>query len=96
MAEIWGFALADPDLEAVLREVHTGLLEEQTGEAVAAAVAVLTIAVKTHLPSAAIVHTSGVPVTVGDVAEELFRHTPDRLPAEARSMHHRVRLGPDR
>jgi hypothetical protein len=32
MAEIWQAALADPDLSTVLREVHSGLIEEQNLE----------------------------------------------------------------
>jgi hypothetical protein len=91
MAGIWQLALADPELEAVLREVHTGLIEEQAGEAAAAAATALTTAVETHLPSAEIVRPSVGPVTVGDVAEDLFRHTPDRLPAEAHLLNERLR-----
>ena len=56
-----------------------------------AAAAALTAAVETHLPSAEIVRPSVGPVTVGDVAEELFRHTPDRLPAEAHLLNERLR-----
>jgi hypothetical protein len=92
MADIWRLALADPELEAVLREVHTGLIEEQAGEATAAAAAALAAAVETHLPSAEIVRPSAGAVTVGDVAEELFRHTPDRLPAEAHLLNERLRV----
>lgn len=83
MADIWRVALTEPDLEAVLRQVHAGLIEEQADEAVASATMALTAAVETHLPSAEIVRPASGPVTVGDVAEELFRRTPDRLPADA-------------
>src|SRR4029078_469930 len=82
MAEIWQLALADHELEALLHEVHAGLLDEQAHEAAAAATAALTTAVEKHLPSAEIIRPSTGPVTVADVANELFRHTPDRLPAE--------------
>jgi hypothetical protein len=91
MADIWRLALADPELEAVLRQVHTGLIEEQAHETAAAAAATLTAAVETHLPSAEIVRPSADPVTVGDVAEEMFRHTPNRLPAEAHFLNERLR-----
>jgi hypothetical protein len=91
MAAFWRLALADPELETVLREVHTGLVEEQAHEAAAAAAATLTAAVETHLPSAEIVRPGAHLVTVGDVAEELFRHTPDRLPAEAHFLNERLR-----
>jgi hypothetical protein len=91
MADIWRLAVADPELEAVLHEVHAGLIEEQAGEAADAAAAALTAVIETHLPSAGIVRASGGPVTVGDVADDLFRHTPDRLPAEAHLLNERLR-----
>jgi hypothetical protein len=92
MEDIWRFARADPELEAVLRQVHAGLIEEQADVAVATVSATLTAAVETHLPSAEIVRSTTGPVTVGDVAEELFRHTPDRLPAEAHLLNERLRV----
>jgi hypothetical protein len=91
MADIWRLALADPELGTILHEVHSGLIEEQAGEAAAVAAAALIAAVQTHLPSAEIVRFPAGPVTVGDVAEELFRHTPDRLPAEAHLLNERLR-----
>jgi hypothetical protein len=87
MEEVWRLALADPELEAALREVHAGLIEE----ADRAAAGALTAAVETHLPSAEIIRTVAGPVTVADVADELFRHTPDRLPAEAHLLNERLR-----
>ena len=95
MANILQAAIADPELDAVLREVHTGLVEEQTREAAASSSAALMTAVETHLPSAEIVHPEVQPVTVADVAEELFRHTPDRLPAEAHVLNERLRATPE-
>jgi hypothetical protein len=91
MADIWRLALSDSELEAVLCEVHAGVIEEQAREATAAAAATLTAAVETHLPSAEIVRASAGPVTVGDVAEEMFRHAPNRLPAEAHLLNERLR-----
>lgn len=90
MADIWRLALADAELEAILREVHAGLIEEQADEATAAVGASVTAAVEAHLPSAEIVRFPAGPVTVGEVAEELFRHTPDRLPAEAHLLNERL------
>src|SRR5690349_17966475 len=71
MAAAWALALEDPELEAVLREVHAGLIEEQAGGDAAVVTAALTAAVDRHLPSAEIVRASAGPVTVGNVAEEL-------------------------
>jgi hypothetical protein len=58
---------------------------------VATSSAALTAAVEKHLPSAEIVQSKAGPVTVADVAEELYRHTPDRLPAEAHVLNERLR-----
>jgi hypothetical protein len=91
MADIWQSALSDPELDMVLRELHAGLIEEQTQEAVATSSAALTAVIEKHLPSAEIVPSEVGPVTVADVAEELFRHTPDRLPAEAHVLNERLR-----
>jgi hypothetical protein len=91
MAELWELALGDPELDSVLREVHTGLVEEQAHEEVASVTGAVTAAVETYLPSAEIVEPVVGPVTVADVAEELFRHTPDRLPAKAHVLNERLR-----
>jgi hypothetical protein len=90
-AALWQLALADPELEAVLREVHAGLIEEQAHAATALANAALTAAVEAHLPSAEILRPSAAVVTVADVADELFRHAPSRLPAEAYLLNERLR-----
>lgn len=82
-ARLWGQAAADPGLLAAFQEVHTGLLEENETADHTATGAVIAQAVETHLTSAEVVRPPDSPVTVGDVANELFRHTPDRLPAEA-------------
>jgi hypothetical protein len=90
-AALWQLALTDPELGAILRETHAGLIEEQAREATAAAETALTAAVEAHLPSAEIVRPAAAVVTVADVAEELFRHAPNRLPAEAHSLNERLR-----
>jgi hypothetical protein len=53
--------------------------------------AALKTAVHEHLPSAEVADTTSGPVTVADVAEELFRHTPDRLPANAHVLNDKLR-----
>src|SRR5438552_2289614 len=90
MAAIWQAALTDLDLDAVLREVHAGLVEEQSRDTAASSSAVLTAAVEKYMPSAEIVRPEVGPVTVADVAEELFRHTPGRLPADAHALNERL------
>jgi hypothetical protein len=55
----------------------------------------VTAAVETYMPSAEIVRPHFGPVTVADVAEELFQHTPDRLPAAAHLLNERLRSTAD-
>jgi len=88
---LWQQALVDPDLESALREVHAGLVEEQAQRAAAVAATALIAAVETHLPSATVVRPAAAVLTVADVANELFRHAPDRLPAAAHVLNERLR-----
>jgi hypothetical protein len=90
-AALWQLALTDPELATALREVHAGLIEEQAREATAAAEAALTAAVEAHLPSAEVIRPSAAVVTVADVAEQLFRSPPTRLPGEAHLLNERLR-----
>jgi len=92
MAALWQLAVADPELEVVLGEVHAGLIEEQAHEAATAATAALTAAVETHLPSAEVLRPGAGAITVADVADDLFRHTPGRLPPEAHLLNDRLRV----
>ncbi|MDB5311569.1 MAG: hypothetical protein JWO38_5771 [Gemmataceae bacterium] len=85
--ELWRVAATDPDLEAAFHEIHAGVIEEQGG-AVSAAVGA---AVEKHLTSGEVVRQAAGPVTVADVADELFRHAPDRLPAAAHALNERLR-----
>jgi hypothetical protein len=87
---LWGQAAADPSLLAVFQEVHAGLLEENEA-AGHAAVAAIARTAEAHLASAEVIRPHTGPVTVGDVANELFRHTPDRLPAESHSLNEVLR-----
>lgn len=88
---LWQLAAADAELEAAFHEVHAALLEEEAAATTAAVVA----AVETHLPSATVVREPTGPVTFADVADELFRHTPDRLPPEAHALNAKLREATD-
>jgi hypothetical protein len=90
-ARLWSQAAADPSLLAAFQEVHAGLLEENEATDHAAAGAVVAQAAKMHLTSAEVVRPPTGPVTVGDVANELFHHTPDRLPSEAHALNAALR-----
>ncbi len=89
--ELWALAATDADLEAAFHEVHAGLVEEEQAHATAA----IGAAAAKHLTSGQVVRPAGGVVTVGDVADELFRHTPDRLPAEAHALNEKLRRATD-
>jgi hypothetical protein len=88
---IWERAATHADLEQALQELHAALDAEDEHEAERQAATVVTAAVGQHLPSAEIVRPASGPVTVADVADELFRHTPDRLPPEAHLLNEKLR-----
>jgi hypothetical protein len=88
---LWGQAATDPGLLAAFQEVHAGLLEENEAADHPDAGAVIAQAAEAHLTSAEVVRPTVGPVTVGDVADELFRHTPDRLPSEAHALNEVLR-----
>ena len=89
MSAIWKLTATYPELVEILEDLHAGLLEEQAQADLAAAEAALADVVGKHLPSAEIMRSGEV--TVADVADELYRHTPDRLPAEAHALNETLR-----
>ncbi len=92
---LWDTAAGDPELLAAFRDIHTGLIEERSTAEHAAVTGVVAAAAE-HLMSGDVVRPAGGPVTVADVADELFLHTPDRLPAEAHQLNQRLRAAHDR
>jgi hypothetical protein len=88
---LWTLAAHDHELEEALHAVHAGLAEEATAESSDAVAA----AVGQFLPSAAVIRPASGPVTVGMVADELFRHTPGRLPAAAHALNETLRRSAD-
>ena len=87
MASVWELAGTNPELERLLDALHVGLLDDQSHASTAA----LEAAVERHLPSASIIRATAGPITVAEVADELFRHAPDRLPAAAHALNERLR-----
>jgi hypothetical protein len=88
---IWDQAATNPDLEQALHDLHAALDAEDEGEAERHGAGVVTAAVERHLPSAEIVRPTASPVTVADVADELFRHPPGRLSPEAHTLNEQLR-----
>ncbi len=88
---IWERAAADPELERALLDIEAALDEDDREREAEASQTLIADSVETHLKSAEITRPSLGPVTVADVARELFRHTPDRLPAEAHAFNEKLR-----
>lgn len=93
--ELWSQAANDPDLVSAFEQVDAGLLEEAAKTREADAAAAIAQAAEKHLTSGEVVRPATGPVTVGDVARELFHHTPGGLPAEAHQMNEKLRLYQD-
>ena len=85
---LWAEAANDTVLIAAFREIHAGLLDED-------AAAAITDAAERHMKSSEIIRPAAGPVTVGEVARELFQHTPGGLTADAHQMNERLRLYQD-
>jgi hypothetical protein len=92
---LWALAANDPEMLGAFHDIHAGLLEESQAQDRATIESAIAAAVEEHLPSAEIVNSKTGPVTVADVAVELFRHPPDRLPAEALALNERLRAAAD-
>ncbi len=92
---IWEAAASDPQLEAMLEELHAEIVADDKLQAERTLKPALADAVRTHLPSAEIIASSAGPVTVGDVARELLRNTPAGLPAEAHALNEALQKSPE-
>jgi hypothetical protein len=95
LAALWEWAASDTDLLTAFRDIHAGLIEEREQDAFDRAVNRVAALAEQHLTGAEVVRPATGPVTVADVAEELFRHTPDRLPAAAHQLNERLRSAHD-
>lgn len=91
LESLWDQAAGDAELLAAFRELHAGLIEEQSARELATVTTVVASLAEKHLPSGEIVQPVVGPVTVADVARELFQHTPGGLPGEAHQMNDRLR-----
>jgi len=92
---IWEAAASDPQLEAMLEDLHSEIVADDKLQAERIAKPILADAVRAHLPSAEIVEPSTGPVTVGDVARELLRHPPAGLPADAHALNETLQRAAD-
>ncbi len=94
-ARLWKLAEAEPALAAVFHEVHADLIAEQSETEEVLTTVVIAATAEQHLPSAERVTSPVGPVTVAEVAEELFRHPPGKLSASAHLQNERLRLSQD-
>lgn len=95
LESLWAAAGSDPELLAAFREVHAGLVEEQEQESAGRVVQRVAYAAEAHLAGGDVVGSSGGPLTTADVADELYRRPPDRLPAQAHQLNERLRAARD-
>lgn len=95
MDRIWDGAAFDRELENALDEIHAAFNADDREREDRAAGQTIAGSVETHFRSAEIVPPLSGPVTVGDVARELFLHAPDRLPAEDHSFNRKLHGAPD-
>jgi hypothetical protein len=91
LESLWAEAGADPALFVALRELHAGLIEEQQQSEAEHITQRIVEAAETHLTSGDVVRSDAEPITVAEVAEEVFRHPPDRLSADAHQLNARLR-----
>lgn len=91
VSALWEQAETDADLAEALH----GLNAELAADAERSAAATIAAVAETHLTSGEVVRTAAGPVTVADVAAELFRHPPGRLTADAHALTDRLRADPE-
>jgi len=87
---LWRDAAADDNLLDAFREINVGILEEALERDATQVQSAVADAVAKHMPSAEIVRPVAGPVTVADVASELFRFPPGNLTADAHRMNERL------
>jgi hypothetical protein len=93
-ARLWKLAETEPELIELFQQVHADLLEERLDAEAAQVTSALTNVVAQHL-KAEIINDATQPVTVAAVADELFRHAPDRLSPVAHQLIERMRQDKD-
>lgn len=88
---LWRDAATDDNLLQAFREIHEGVIEQDLEHEAMQVRSAVADAVTKHMPGAEIVRPVAGPITVADVAKELFRFPPGNLPAEAHQMIERLR-----
>jgi len=91
LTKLWELAANDLALIEAFNSIDAGLVEEQEAQEQARLKSTLEATLENYLPSAEIAEAPSGPISVADVANELFRHTPDRLTAESHSLNDRLR-----
>lgn len=91
LSALWEAAAADDNLLNAFREIHAGLIEEETARSTNEVQAAVADAVEKHLPSARIERPATGIATVAEVASELFHFPPGGLPAAAHEINARLR-----
>jgi hypothetical protein len=84
---LWEIAGTDAELEEAFHQLHLAW----AGEAEQNLSSEIADSVTKHLRSAEIIRPNAGPVTVADLANEIFLRTPDKLPAEAHQLNEKLR-----
>lgn len=91
VAALWHEAETDADLADALHALNAELADDARRAEVSAVAA----AVAAHLPSAEVARPAAGPVTVADVAAELRRRPPARMPAAVHALTDRLTAADD-
>jgi len=94
LERIWDLAGLHPELEAALHELNVELRQQDVEATVARDTMAIEDAVRTHLPAARIDEAKTGPVTLADVAAELFREPPPQWAAELHAFNESLRNNP--
>jgi|YNPBryunderm2012_1023409.scaffolds.fasta_scaffold12216_3 hypothetical protein len=89
--EIWKQAETQPSLCQALEKLHEDLLSEYGIKVTREVQELVRRGVENHLPSGQVESSSPSPVRIADVAEELFRQPPPRMPATAHAFNESLR-----
>ncbi|CAN5399786.1 hypothetical protein BH11PLA2_BH11PLA2_50930 [soil metagenome] len=94
LEELWEQAGLNPDLEAAFHELNAELNRLDAAEGLAQDTTAITEAVQKYLPKAKLDESTG-PVTLADVAAELFRNPPPAWPSVLHAFNESLRTRTD-
>lgn len=79
---LWTLTASIPGLEEAFQELHAGILLEEQSETQKQITADITSLVQEHMPSAEVIPSSSLAISVAAVVEEILRDKNNRLSAD--------------